>query len=149
MRLFFTLILWTCAYSSIADTIDNYMKIANNIPSMEMKADAQAQAWARSARHVLNITSESIAETLIHTNDIATQQGNPLFCLKQGNQLTPVIMNDIIQRTYKNLSSQQSDKNKMTVSQVALLGVSKQYPCHGIKKIAHINSVMRATQQHE
>src|SRR5436189_129249 len=47
-----------------ADTIDNYMSIATNIPQMELKADPQAQAWARSARHVLTITCESIAETL-------------------------------------------------------------------------------------
>ena len=39
-----------------ADTINNYIDIANNIPQMEIKADPQAQAWARSAHHILTIT---------------------------------------------------------------------------------------------
>ena len=112
-----------------ADTIDNYMNIANNIPQMEIKADPQAQAWARSARHVLTITCESIAETLIQANDNAKNQGKPLFCLPTGTQLNPILLNELIQQTYKELSSQQSDKNKMTVSQMAWLGINKRYPC--------------------
>ncbi len=142
MRLLFT--FFTLLYTTImhADTIDNYMKIANNIPVMEMKADPQAQAWARSAHHVLNITSESIAETLIQANDIATQQGAPIFCLAKGVELTPMMMNSLIQQTYKDLSSQQSDKNKMTVSQMAFLAVSKQYPCQGMNKVARVQQAM-------
>lgn len=132
MRILF-IILSVVAQVTCADTIDNYMKIANNIPIMEMKADPQAQAWARSARHVLTITCESIAETLIQTNQVASHQGKPLFCLNSGVQLNPLVMNELIQRTYKEISSQQSDKNKMTVSQIALLGVSKQYPCKNIR----------------
>lgn len=128
--------------ASYADTIDNYMKIASNIPVMEMKADAQAQAWARSARHVLTITCESIGETLAQANEVATQQGRPLFCLANGTQLNPIIMNDLIQQTYKELSSQQSDKNKMTVSQIALIGVSKRYPCKKAKEMAELKTLM-------
>ena len=49
---------------------------------MEIKADEQSQAWARSARHVLNITNESIAETLIALNEQATKQGRQTgFCV--------------------------------------------------------------------
>ena len=48
-----------------ADTIKNYINIANNIPQMEIKADPQAQAWARSARQILNVTCESIQETIL------------------------------------------------------------------------------------
>lgn len=125
-----------------ADTIDNYMKIANNIPVMEMKADNQAQAWARSARHVLTITSESIAETLIQANEVAQQQGHPLFCLTAGVQLNPIVMNELIQQTYKEISSQQSDKDKMTVSQIALLGVSKKYPCQSTKDMAQLKTIL-------
>lgn len=112
-----------------ADTIDNYMNIANNIPQMEIKADPQAQAWARSARHVITITCESIAETLIQANEVAKNQGKPIFCLPATAQLNPINLNDLIQQTYKELSSQQSDKNKMTVSQIAWLGINKKYPC--------------------
>jgi hypothetical protein len=113
-----------------ADTIDNYMSIANNIPQMELKADQQAQAWARSARHVLTITCESIAETLMQANEASSQQGRALFCLPQGAQLTPSTMDEVIQQTYKEIASQQSDKGKMTVSQIAFLGIKKHYPCH-------------------
>lgn len=123
-----------------ADTINNYMDIANNIPQMEIKADPQAQAWARSARHVITITCESIAETLLQANEAAKNQGKPIFCLPHGTQLNSVMLNELIQQTYKELSSQQSDKDKMTVSQIALLGISKQYPC---KSNEIINNAMQ------
>jgi hypothetical protein len=112
-----------------ADTMDHYMSIANNIPQMEMKADQQSQTWARSARTVLILTSESIAETLTLLNDSATQQGSPLFCLPPGVKIEATALNDLIQQTYKEIYSQQSDKDKMTVSQVALIGINKKYPC--------------------
>jgi hypothetical protein len=112
-----------------ADTIEHYMNIANRIPQMEIKADAQSQTWARSARIVLDIASEGIAETLLQANEVAKNQGKPLFCLPAGIQLNAALLGNLIQQTYNGLSSQQSDKNTMTVSQVAWLGVSKTYPC--------------------
>jgi hypothetical protein len=140
MRLSFIVFMFLCSMT-YADTIDNYMKIANNIPLMEMKADPQAQAWARSARHVLTITCESIAETLVQANATAQQLGKPLFCLGSGVQLNSVTMNELIQQTYKETSSQQSDKDKMTVSQIALLGVSKHYPCP-TQEVAYLKNAM-------
>lgn len=128
MRLFFICCIFFANYAC-ADTIRNYMDIANNIPQMEMKADPQAQAWARSARHVLMITSESIQETLIQANETAKSQGHPIFCLPPSVQLNPLALNDLIQQTYNEISSQQSDKDSMTVSQVAWLGITKKYPC--------------------
>ena len=131
--------------SASADTINNYMDIANNIPQMEVKADGQAQAWARSARHVLTITCESIAETMNQANEVAKNQGKPLFCLPQGAQLNSVNLNELIQQTYKELSSQQSDKDKLTVSQVAWLGVNKQYPCqntNSTNQLQHVRSAI-------
>lgn len=114
---------------AMADTMDHYMNISNQIPQMEMKADPQAQTWARSARNVLIITNESIAETLTQANELAKNQGAPLFCLPAGVSLSANTLNDIIVKTYRELSSQQSDKDKMTVSQMAWLGVSKTWPC--------------------
>ncbi|WP_370569075.1 phosphatase [Legionella sp. PL877] len=105
------------------------MNISNNIPQMEIKADPQAQAWARSARSVLIITDESIAETLLQANELAKAQGKALFCLPPGTALNAITLNGIILQTYREISSQQSDKDKMTVSQVAWLGVTKKYPC--------------------
>ena len=112
-----------------ADSIGRYMTIASNIPKMEMKADPQAQAWARSAKNILNLTSESIAETLMLTNKTATQQGNAFFCLPPQVTLNSTMLNELIQQTYKEISSQESDKESMSVSEVALLGVRQKYPC--------------------
>lgn len=123
------LLIFTLASSVYADTIDHYMNIANNIPQMEMKADSQSQAWARSARNILVLTSESIMESLNLANDNAKSHGSPLFCLPPSIQLSPESVNDLIQQTYKEIPGADSEKNKMTVSQVALVGLSKKYPC--------------------
>lgn len=112
-----------------ADTIDHYMNIANNIPQMEMKVDPQSQAWARSARTVLTLTCDGIFDSLILANETAKRNGQPLFCLSQGAQITPEMLNDIIQNTYRELKTPATEKDRMTVSQIALLGVQKQYPC--------------------
>ena len=127
LRIVFLLLMGSA--SAYADTMDHYMNIAKNIPQMEMKADQQSQAWARSARTMLILTSESIAETLALSNETATQMGSPFFCLPNGVQINPMTLNDLIQKTYNDISSQQSDKDKMTVSQVALIGLKNQYPC--------------------
>ena len=126
--LLFSFLLF-CSCFAQADTIDNYINIATNIPQMEIKADQQSQVWARSARNVLTITNESIAETLEQANELAKNQGKPLFCLPANITLDAATLDTLIQETYKEISSQQSDKDKMTVSQIAWLGVLKRYPC--------------------
>lgn len=130
MKRILYLFLITFGLLSHADTIDHYMNIANNIPQMEMKADPQSQAWARSARTVLMLTSDSISETLLLANDNAKAKGTPLFCLTPGTQMSAELLNNLIQQTYKEISSQQSDKDKLTVSQVALIALGKKYPCN-------------------
>ncbi|MDR3441589.1 MAG: phosphatase [Legionella sp.] len=132
------------SHSVNADTIKNYMNIANNIPQMEVKADPQAQAWARSARHVLTITCESIEETMMQANEIAKQQGKPIFCLPDGVQLNSITLNELIQQTYKDISSQQSDKDSMTVSQIAWIGVGKKYSCQSAAGKMEMNQVTTA-----
>lgn len=132
------------AHTVNADTIKSYMEIANNIPQMEVKADPQAQAWARSAHHVLTITCESIAETMTQANELAQRQNNPMFCLPPGVQLDSAKLNNLIQQTYKEISSQQSDKDSMTVSQVAWLGVAKQFPCQSNAAKAEMAQVSAA-----
>jgi hypothetical protein len=114
---------------SQADTMVHFMHIATSLPQMEMKADPQAQAWARSARNILELTSESVYESLVAANVNATRTGNPLFCLPNETPLSPTQMSALIQSTFQNLPSQQSDKEKMSVSQVALIGLSQAYPC--------------------
>ncbi len=127
MKLFYALLL--TAWSLHADTIDHFINIANNIPQMEMKADSESQAWARSARNILNLTSESIAETLLLANAHASRTGAPLFCPPPNTEITAQAMNELIQKTYQDIKSQQSDKDRMSVSQVALIGLGKAYPC--------------------
>jgi len=127
-----------------ADTIDHYMNIANNIPQMEMKADQQSQAWARSARTMLILTSESISETLTLANESAKLNGAPFFCLPLSVQINPSTLNDLIQQTYRDISSQQSDKDKMTVSQVALMGLKNKYPCQPKAETNHQMSNVNA-----
>ena len=127
-RILFPLLI-VASLSARADTIEHYMNIYDGIPKMEVKADPQSQAWARSARNVLSITCETVAETLLQANELAKNQGKPLFCLPIGVQLNAPTMNELIVQAYRSNSSQQSDKDKMTVSQIAWLAVSKSYPC--------------------
>ncbi len=112
-----------------ADTMDHYMGIVNNIPKMEIKADGQAQIWAKSARNVLVLTCESVAESLKIANDTASRQNMPLFCMPATTILDGPMLHDLVQQTYRDISSQESDKSKMTVSEVALIGLTKAYPC--------------------
>ncbi len=155
IRSLITLTLLIGCNISHADTIGRYINIANNIPKMEMKADKQAHTWARSARTILGLTSESIAETLMLANNTAKEHGTPIFCMPAGVALNSLMLNEIIQQTYREISSQESDKNNMTVSQVALMGVTQKYPCHGstikpsevrhqepVTSIAHVDGVI-------
>lgn len=124
------LLLLFCASSyTYADTIDHYMNIVNGIPQMEMKADPESQAWARSAHTVLTLTCDGIIDTLLLANENAKQQGHPLFCMAASAQISPEMLNDLIQQTYRALPNPQAEKDKMTVSQIALQGMQKQYPC--------------------
>lgn len=124
------LFLLSFAVSSFADTIERFMNIADNIPKMEMKADNDAQVWVRSARNILNLTCEAIAETLIATNKTATEQGKPLFCLNaEGQNLQPAFLNSLIQKTYREMTMPKDAKDNLTVSEVALMGVMQIYPC--------------------
>lgn len=129
MHFLIIIVLSLLSLTGNTDTIDHYMSISNDIPKMEMKTDQQAQVWARSARNVLTLTNESIAETLMQANELAKSQGHPLFCLPAGTVLNAATLNRIILQTYKDISSQQSDKDKMTVSQVAWIGLTKTFPC--------------------
>lgn len=125
----YALIFITGYNHATADTIDHYMNIANGIPQMEIKADPESQAWARSARMVLTLACDGIAESLVLANETAKEHGHPLFCLPASTQINPEMFSALIQQTYKELTIPQTEKDKMTVSQIALLGLKKQYPC--------------------
>lgn len=131
MKLFINFVLLLMTPLCFADSIGHYMNIANNIPKMELKADSESQAWARSARNVLLLTSDSIADTLILANDNAKQNGHPLFCMPNNQKIDPAFLNDIIQKTYREMND--TNKNQKTVSEIALIGITKQYPCNNNK----------------
>jgi len=99
--LIFISLMWSFCLNLNADTMDHYMNIANQIPQMLMKADQPSQVWARSARSVLEVTHETIAETLIQANELAKTQGKELFCLPPGVQLNAALLDEIIQKPIK------------------------------------------------
>jgi hypothetical protein len=107
-----------------ADTIGQYMIIADNISRMEMKADSESQAWVRSARNVLLLTSESIWESLSIAN-----QSNPLFCIPQDEAISAETMTDLIKACYHHLQLGDAEKNRLTVAQVGLMALQEKYPC--------------------
>lgn len=109
-----------------ADTIGQFMTVANSISRIEMKADSESQAWARSARNILLLTSESIWESLNAANQ-ANQ--NNLFCVPKQETMSAENMTDLIKTTYLNLSMSEQEKNKLTVAQIGLIALQKKYPC--------------------
>ena len=115
--------------SACADTMKHYQNIVNSIPKMEMKADSKSQAWARSARNIMLLTGESIAESLISANQVASQHGEPLFCIPKGDNISAEKMNELIQDAYRSISGSQTDKENMSVSEVALKSLIQKYPC--------------------
>ena len=125
----YILILLATVCNSHADTIDHYMNIVEQIPQMEMKADQQSQVWAKSSRTVLELTCDSIIDSLMISNEEAKKNGTPLFCPPQGTVISPEQLNLMIQNAYRANMSKTSDKNNMTVSQVALVSLKKKYPC--------------------
>lgn len=148
MKRFTTCLLLLAVAQSHADTIDHYMNIHNAIPQMALKADPDSQAWARSARNVLAITNETVAETLLEANEKARSQGKPLFCLIKNEKLDAATLEKLIVNTYQTLSSRQSDKDKMTVSQIAYLGVTQAYPCQKSQQPDFLNPVSPSQMQH-
>lgn len=130
IKSFGILLALSIADSTSADTIDHYMNIVTNLPQMEMKADSESQAWARSARNILMLTSETIAESLLLANAEATKEGTPLFCPPPGEKLSNSSVNEIIKNAYTTMPSNEiNNRNNLTVSQVALIGLQKEFPC--------------------
>lgn len=128
-----------------ADTIERYMNIVDSIPKMEMKADTEAQVWVRSARNVVTLTCESIAETLMFTNQAAVANHKPLFCLPSDVTLDAAFLNNLIQETYRNMPTPSDVKDKMSVSEVALLGVTHKFPCHQAISPTHLTSSLKSS----
>lgn len=146
MRLKFFLTTFLLATSVQADSIESYMKIANNIPKMEIQADAQSQAWARSARNVIIVTNDAIAETMLQGNAIAKKKGRPIFCLPQGVVLNAATMDAIIKQGSQDLTATPEERKKISVSTIAWQGVINKFPCNGASdasnRMAHVAAIL-------
>ena len=117
------------AFSGYTDTVQNYMQISANIPAMELKPNPKAQAWARSARDILLSTDETIVETVLAMNRLASEKGTPFFCLPENVELNPKAMDLLIQETYKARMKASNKVQAMPVSEVAVFGLLERYPC--------------------
>lgn len=116
--------------SAYADTIINYMTIANNIPVMAIKPDDQSQAWVRSAQRILSSTDETLSQTVVAMNTIAAKQGHPVFCFPQGILFDSSTVHDIILKTYAELvKTQGAAVSGMNISDILMLGMVSRYSC--------------------
>lgn len=139
-RVLLALGMWVVNMVCHADTIGNYMHIRNQLPQMAVKAEPQAQAWVRSARNILATTDETILETIVIMNQMMGKGGKKMFCIPQGTQINAKHMDEIIEKAYVQLPEPESEKNKRSLSEVAILGMIDTYPCHASPAMAgHTN----------
>lgn len=123
------LILWHTTL--FADTLGKYASIARNIPSMELKADAQSQAWARSARSVLGVTDEAIAQSVVAMNLLALKNGTALICYPPETKIDTPMIHTILA---KHIASMPADDANRSISEVVVTILTNQYPCHQMAK---------------
>lgn len=127
-RIVFFMGLLLTIVSSHADTIGKYAKIANSIPQMSLKADPESQAWMRSAKSVLAITDETVAQTVIAMNELAKNQGRPLICPPVDKAIDGETIHRILAEAIKGAPS---ENENTTISVVVANSLAKEYPCSG------------------
>ena len=107
-----------------ADTLANYMSIEKKIPTMQLKADMSAHAWARSARKILVLHDEALSESIHEMNTLAKKNGHPLFCLPSETAISPENIHKIL---LKEASRIPEDKQKnVSVAKVAMEAIIRQ-----------------------
>ena len=123
-----------------ADTIEKYVGIAKSIPQSRLKADPKAQAWAHSARTVLDVTEETLAQTIVSMQALSLKQNSPIFCLPNGKSIDTGLVHQILEQSVARLAS--TDFNK-TISEVVVENLASAYPCNSAAKpTSQINSSM-------
>lgn len=118
---------------SFADTIGKYAEIAQNIPKMSLKADEQAQAWARSAKSILAVTDETMAQTIQAMNQLAYKHNSPLLCLPQGNEVTPELIHETLEKIIAHLRPEQSTQ---TISNILVQQLQDDFSCQAKANIS-------------
>lgn len=127
------LLLLAClGVNAHADTINKYANIANSIPKMELKADEKSQAWARSARSILAITDETIAETILSMNSLAIENGEALVCLPSNLSLNGETIHALLQEAIKDPLVLNQNKS---ISFVVINRLKEKYPCRHRAKV--------------
>ncbi len=128
MRTIFSIVFVLISFnqSAIADTLERYAGIANSIPKMALKADEKSQTWARSARSILAVTDETVAQTIMAMNALALQNGRPLICPPQNEKIDKDKIHSILKDI---ISSPTASKEGMTISEAVIDKLKDQYPC--------------------
>ena len=132
-KMFFLIVFFTFCKAN-ADSIASYINISKQIPQMELKADAQSQTWAHSARTIITLTCDSILDSLTLANQEAKKQGVCLFDLPRGEVLNAEKLDEMIQDIHAHTNMQNEKLDQWSVSKVALLALQKHYPCEEKKK---------------
>jgi len=117
--------------STQADTMAKYASIAKNIPVARLSIKPKAQAWARSARSIFDITEETIAQTIESMQAIALKNQRPIYCMHDSKKLDGALVHQILEPMINNLPAKYSNR---TISDVVVEKLISMYPCHAINK---------------
>lgn len=135
VRLLLALCLLPCCL--LADTLGKYAGIAKSIPQARLKADPQSQAWARSARSILDVTEETIAQTIQSMQALALQQQQAIFCLPQGQSLDTAKVHQVLEQLIANINETEA---KQTISEAVIAKLAADYSCSKTKFKQSANS---------
>lgn len=132
-RILFSILFLTISLSTVtfADTIGRYAGIAKSIPEASLKADPKSQAWAHSARTILNVAEESIAESIAAVQTAANQLNRPIFCLPKDQSINTELIHQILEQKVSQLKEADATKN---LSDVVVASLTEKYPCQSINQ---------------
>lgn len=124
--LFAATLMFTLPITAYADTIGRYAGIAKSIPEATLKADPKSQAWAHSARTILHVAEESIAESISSMQNAAMRLQRPILCMPQGRSINTALIHEILEQNIAQLKPSDETKN---LSNVVVASLSTKYPC--------------------
>ncbi len=125
-KYFLMIVCLSLALPSSADSISKYAKVAKSIPEMSLKASPQAQAWMRSAKSILAITDETVAQTIVAMNNEAKKQGHPIICPKENVEINGTVIHELLLNVIK---GGVGDNDSESISSIAIRVLMTAYPC--------------------
>jgi hypothetical protein len=117
-----------------ADTLGKYASIAKSIPTMQLKADPKSQAWARSARSILAVTDEAIAESIDAMNTISKNNGRPLICMPESKPIDSTMVHTLLAELISKMAPDEASKN---ISAVVVSKLNTSFPCNQLARQSH------------